>query len=68
MNQKTTFWSLLKESIIVQSIITLMMVSAITYLYLTGREVPETLYNLTYIIVGYWLGSKAQHTIEKSNK
>jgi len=68
MDEKTTFWSLLKESIIVQSIITLMMVSAIVYLYLTGKEVPETLYNLTYIIVGYWLGSKTQHTIEKSNK
>jgi len=68
VDEKTTFWSLLKESIIVQSIITLMMVSAIVYLYLTGKEVPETLYNLTYIIVGYWLGSKAQHSIEKSNK
>jgi uncharacterized membrane protein AbrB (regulator of aidB expression) len=54
------FWELLERSIIVQSLVTLICVGAITYLYTTGKEVPSTLVDITLLILGYWFGSKVQ--------
>ena len=57
----TTFWSLLKESVIVQSIVTLALVLAIIVLVLTNRPVPDVMVNLTTLVLGYWFGTKVQH-------
>jgi len=56
-----TFWSLLKESIIVQSLVTMMLIITIIVLVLTNREVPDVLVNLTTLVVGFWFGTKVQH-------
>jgi len=56
-----TFWTLLKESIIVQSIVTLALVLTIIVLVLTNRPVPDVLVNLTTLVIGYWFGTKVQH-------
>jgi hypothetical protein len=47
-----------EESIIVQSLITLILVSAISYLFVTERNVPDALLQLTLIVTGYWFGAK----------
>jgi len=60
-----TFWELLKDSIIIQSLVTLILTVAITYMYVTGMMVPDTLVNLLMIVVGYWFGSKTQLYLAK---
>lgn len=55
---------LIERSIIVQSLVTLALVGVVCYMYVTGAEVPEGLSGLTYAVVGYWFGTKAQHTID----
>jgi len=57
----TTFWTLLKESVIVQSIVTLALIITIIVLVLTNREVPDVMVNLTTLVIGYWFGTKVQH-------
>jgi len=57
----TTFWTLLKESIIVQSIVTLALILTIIVLVLTDRPVPDVMVNLTTLVIGFWFGTKVQH-------
>ena len=58
-----TFWSLFRESIIVQSIVTLLLVSAITYMYIVGQEVPSDLVNVSLLVLGFWFGTKTQGSV-----
>lgn len=58
------FWELLEQSIIVQSLLTLMLVSVVCYLWITGKPVPQELLQLVFVIVAYWMGTKAQHVID----
>jgi len=53
-----TFWSLLKESIIVQSLMTLMLWGAIVYLVITGQTIPDLLSAGGMAILGFWFGAK----------
>ena len=62
----TKFWDLLERSIIVQSLVTLILISVSGYMYATGQEVPDGLQTLTVTVVAYWMGTKAQHGIEAS--
>jgi len=57
------FWSLLEESIIVQSIITVLLVGGVLIMWLTGREVPPDLISAMMLVLGFWFGSKTQHTL-----
>jgi len=41
------FWQLLEQSVIVQALVTLSLVSAVVFLTVTGQEVPDALLNLT---------------------
>jgi hypothetical protein len=54
-----TFWQLLRESILVQSLVTLMLVGAIIYMYVVGREVPADLVNISLLVLGFWFGTKS---------
>ena len=53
-----TFWDLFKESIIVQGVITLMVVATDCYLLAQGSIVPDFLQSATWVILGFWFGSK----------
>lgn len=55
------FWDLLADSVIVQGILTLGVVSCVCYLAVTGQPIPDLLTNITGIIVGFWFGSKVTH-------
>lgn len=61
------FWELLERSIIVQSIITLALVGTVITLYLTDRDVPGQLWLLVDFTVGFWMGTKVEHTIQTRN-
>ncbi len=53
-----TFWTLMKESVITQAIITVLIISAVIYLIATGQAVPENLWQLTTLVIGFYFGSK----------
>ena len=54
------FWDLFRESIILQSLITLVLIAALVYLYIRDGVVPEQLLQMTWVIVGFWFGTKVQ--------
>ena len=60
------FWSLVKESVILQGCVTLLLLGVACYLWATGEEVPKELTQLLQLVVGFWLGSKSQHALEKN--
>jgi hypothetical protein len=54
-----TFWQLLRESVLVQSLVTLMLIGAVVYMYVCGREVPADLVNIALLVLGFWFGTKS---------
>lgn len=59
------FWEYMGESILVQALITVVLVLTICYLFLAGREVPDLLGALCGTVLGFWFGTKTQHSLEK---
>ena len=53
-----TFWSLLKESIITQAVLTVMIWGAVVYLAVTHQAIPEILTAGGMGILGFWFGAK----------
>lgn len=62
------FWELVKESVIVQGTVTLIMVGTICYMYVNGLEVPDALTVAFGTILGFYFGSKSQNTIQRMSK
>lgn len=57
------FWKLFAESVIVQAVVTLLLIATICYMFIVGKEVPDSLVQITMLVVGFWFGSKAQQVI-----
>ena len=53
-----TFWQLMRESVITQSVLTVMVWGAIVYLCAIQQPVPEVLQLGGTAILGFWFGSK----------
>lgn len=53
------FTRLLYESVIVQSLVTLILVVAVIYCIIVQRAVPAEVWSLLSLVVGYWFGSKS---------
>ena len=53
-----TFWSLLKESIIVQATLTLGFSAAIIYMMIAGQPIPDEMMAAFTLLLGFWFGSK----------
>ena len=51
---------LLRESVITQAVITLMMGGVIVYMLVTERVVPSELWALNGLVVGFYFGGKVQ--------
>lgn len=60
------FWELFQQSIIVQSVITLALISLIIYQSATGQEITEIIKTLTYLVVGFWFGSKVENATSRA--
>lgn len=52
------FYDLLRESVIVQGLITLTVIGTISYLAITGQPIPDILQSFGGLIVGFYFGSK----------
>lgn len=59
------FWELFEQSVIIQALLALIMVSVVCYLYVTHQEVPEALVNFVALILGFYFGSKTQSAVRK---
>ena len=57
------FWSLFKESVIVQAVIATMLLGTICYMYASGQAVPDTLVIAFGTVLGFYFGSKVQTSI-----
>lgn len=62
------FVELLRESVLVQGIITLVLVGVACYLLIVGRPVPELLASMLMLVLGFYFGTKSQQTIERFKK
>lgn len=49
---------LLKESVLVQGAITLVVIGTVSYLVLMGKPVPEDYNRIFWIIIGFYFGAK----------
>ena len=58
------FWTLLAKSVIVQSLLALIVVSAVVYLYVSGMNVPTELLSLMWLIIGFYFGTKIEQSIQ----
>jgi hypothetical protein len=54
------FLELLKESVIVQGLITLCFVGTACYLWAIGRPIPGELLSVLGLVLGYYFGAKSQ--------
>jgi len=60
---KNTFWSLLRESVLVTGIIALAFVVTACFLWATGQDLPPTLVNALFLVLAFFFGAKAQARI-----
>jgi len=59
------FWQALRESVILQALIALILVGVICYLYIVGKEVPEALTQALFVIRGFYFGAKSAEYLRK---
>jgi len=59
------FWDLVKESTIVQGLITLGVVGVTCYLWAVGQPVPQELWTADGIILGFFFGAKATQIVRR---
>lgn len=57
----SAFWSLFERSVIIQGVITLVLIGVIAYQAIVGIETPELIETLTFLVVGFWFGSKVEN-------
>lgn len=63
MRNVDRFWDYLAQSIIVQALITVIVVLTLCYMFLAGRDVPESLIGMAMLILGFWFGTKSQKIV-----
>ncbi len=51
---------LLLESTIIQGLVTLILVLAVTYISVTGGVVPDILSQALFTVIGFWFGTKSR--------
>jgi len=52
------FWKLLKESVILQALLTLSVWGVLLYLVVVGKPVPDILSMAANLVLGFYFGSK----------
>jgi len=59
------FWGLVRDSTIVQGLITLGVMGVTCYLWATGQPIPDNLWTADGIILGFFFGAKVQNRIQQ---
>lgn len=55
--------ALLRESVLVQGLITFALVATTCYLWATGQKVPNELWTANTIVMGFFFGAKSQQAV-----
>lgn len=63
---KDTFLDLLKSSVIMQGLLSLLVVGAYVYMLIAGLTIPETLTVSVGLVLGFFFGSKLALTSSAS--
>lgn len=58
---------MMEESIIIQSLVTLVLVVTCCVVWIGGKQVPSELIALTMAVIGFWFGQKGQFSGGKYN-
>jgi hypothetical protein len=53
-----TFWSLLRESVIFQGLLVLMLGAAYVYMLVTGASIPADFSQMMGVVIGFFFGGK----------
>jgi hypothetical protein len=56
---KDEFIKLLKESTIVQGLVTLVFSVTVSYMFIMGMQVPPELVNFVALVLGFYFGAKS---------
>ena len=62
------FYDLLRESVIFQGILVVMVSGTVCYLYATGQDVPKELLIIFGTIVGFFFGGKVPAAVARVQK
>ena len=65
---KVTFMELLEDSVIVQSLVTLILIGVDAYLAVINAPIPDSLINATMLVLGFWFGSKMNQAGRRATK
>lgn len=71
MIQPDNFWTILRESILVQALITLVCVVTLCVIYLRGGIPPDGLTQIIGVVIGFYFGqrsaARADSVLTKAN-
>jgi hypothetical protein len=59
-----TFWKLFTKSVIVTALLALVLVIILGVLLIQGKPVPDQMWTITFAVVGFWFGTKANGRTE----
>ena len=62
------FWTLFRESVIMQAVLSTVVTITVCIMYVMYREVPMELVSAWMLILGFFFGTKIQHAIEKNQR
>lgn len=62
------FWKLLRDSVIIQGVVTVLFCGTTCYLVVTGQAVPGELWGANGVVLGYFFGAKTQSVIQSKLK
>jgi len=61
-----TFYDLLRESVIFQGLITIIVLGVWAYLLISGRPIPDTVQLLSGTVVGFFFGGKYAQAVSRT--
>ena len=53
------------SSVVIQGLVTLVLISVLSYLYVTVGDVPDSLLAMTGVVMGHWFGAKQNHAVSR---
>ena len=62
------FWDLMEKNTLVSSIIAAVLVGTACYMWATGQLVPTALESALALVLGYFLGAKAENAVARRSQ
>lgn len=60
------FWNLLRESVITQALVTLVLVITVCFMAATGRAIPQLLEWSLVAVLCFYFGTKSQQLLQRN--